>query len=750
LTSTIPFTPFSRAERYCIAGLSSLQALLFGWAAVVLPWQGWTLFALLAGLLALLHAATAISIFVAKKVAAMLWKAAALLASLLLVFVSWQVFTGAAYLAALYGALGEGLSAALLGIWGLFVLTTLPTSCWALVRTRNSQPLLGKLPWIGVAGLVLLLSGGSWAASAGAQAQSVADLTDAATQLSALKSLWQDLPSAPKATDGKAKKVTKLGAARCEVPPETSAVTLLATFVQRRDASYQSSCIQGARLPEVLELLRAQLQKNAARSSIKLDLITGTAQLGNGPAWTASLGLRAGLDGLCLGTRCWMPWQLLVRDAFLENRPLDFIPDLRFGVDVAKLQQQLASSASEDEDSAKPLRITTRSWLLSEHGLNELTRLRPLVKEVTEENLRRAASSAQAHIVQAQLSSGQFRYLLHPFSFAAQRKSFTLARQAGTLLVLCELGDTTATTKQTIERGLRLLAKHELSDRSAEIGGLALKRKSRVLELEDSALPLVAFLTCRDRVGSDFDALIARLTRLVLRVAREDGSFAPSYDLDARIALDGAEPLYAPGQSILALTLLERRLANNPGAFAVALDEIGALRRAAMEHVAHEHWPDSLYPFFFIEENWHCLAARAALSLKRNLEYEQFCLDYVAFKSRLILEEDSDVDNAFVGGLGFGNVIPPHNTGAAGFGEALAAAIAVKHARGQSVEAEQALLTKVLGFLQRQQWTEENCFGCTPDAIGAVSEHTHSPTTRIDFVQHAWAALGHGAEALRL
>jgi hypothetical protein len=59
------------------------------------------------------------------------------------------------------------------------------------------------------------------------------------------------------------------------------------------------------------------------------------------------------------------------------------------------------------------------------------------------------------------------------------------------------------------------------------------------------------------------------------------------------------------------------------------------------------------------------------------------------------------------------------------------------------------LLQKVLGFLLRQQWSPENCFVCaSPDVVGGMSEHTHSLLTRIDFAQHAWAALGHGGAAL--
>jgi hypothetical protein len=94
-------------------------------------------------------------------------------------------------------------------------------------------------------------------------------------------------------------------------------------------------------------------------------------------------------------------------------------------------------------------------------------------------------------------------------------------------------------------------------------------------------------------------------------------------------------------------------------------------------------------------------------------------------------------------------LVPPHNTGAAGFGEALAAAIAILEARDEGAAAEKLLLGRVLGFLLRQQWSAENCFACASrQVIGGMSEHTHSAVTRIDFAQHLWAALGHGRRVL--
>jgi hypothetical protein len=742
--------PLSLTERFSVGGLSFVQAALFGWAAWVLPWQSWTTFAGAAGLLAIAHATTAISQLTKAPVAQTVWKVASLIALAFLVFVTWQVFGGGAYLARLYGALGEGLFAAMLGIWGLFVLLTLPTACWGLVRTRHCTPRLGRIPWIGSAATLAALAVATVSAGTQPRVHHLADVENAPASLAALSRLFYELPVAPTRANrrGDAWKISRRGPAVCDAPPSAAPVTLIATFARPTKPGYRSVCVQSATLEAAVGELEKALVQRAARSTIKLDVITGVASLAGGPDWVETLSLRPGLDGVCVAGRCWMPWQLVVRDAFLENRPLDFIPDLRFGASQVKLAEQLALAAEPADDEL--VRITTRSWTLTEQGLTELSRMRPVQVAVNDQAVTLAAHEAQQHIVEAQLDSGKFRYLLHPFSGKAERKSFSLARQAGTVFALCELGDTSTALQRTIEKGLRLLAKYEKADAASAIGGLTQHRSRDHLELEGTALPLVAFLVCRERVGDVFDPVIRRLSQLVLSVEDGHGRFLPAFDLVRQKPIEGPEPLYAPGQSILALIYLERLLSERPELALADLSRVREVRARAMTQIAQEHWPHALYPFFFIEENWHCLAARAALDVARNPDYEQFCLDYIKFKSRLILEEDSDVDAGFVGGFGFGNVIPPHNTGAAGFGEALSAAIAVKHARGESIAAEQRLLEKVLGFLQRQQWTEQNCFGCTADALGGISEHTHSPITRIDFVQHTWAALGHGQRALQL
>jgi hypothetical protein len=171
-----------------------------------------------------------------------------------------------------------------------------------------------------------------------------------------------------------------------------------------------------------------------------------------------------------------------------------------------------------------------------------------------------------------------------------------------------------------------------------------------------------------------------------------------------------------------------------------------------MDYTADDYWNVFARDFFFMEENWHCLAARASLGHHRHDRYERFCLDYVRYKTRLILEETDGVDPDLVGGYGVGNVLLPHNTGSSGFGEAMAAAMAIMQARGDDPGHAAEKMRLVLGFLLHHQWDDLSCFACNgPHPIaGGFSEHMGSPHIRIDYVQHAMAAMGHGGRMLGL
>jgi hypothetical protein len=775
--NTLP-AQLTRTELNAAALLSSVEAAVFGWAAAALPWQSFTLFSLLALTLAALKLATALAALFVTRFAVRLWRLSALGALILLAWVSWTVFTGGAYIAGLYGSLGQGLFAALLAIWGLAVLLTLPTAVWALVRTRrargvnaNSALVLGALAlafvvrsgWLDRVAKGVAVQGEALSKTASDAEQNE---TSFAEELSALREQLAANRAAPSAG------LTAIGdppIAECEHPPDRQSATLFATYARSNKSTerFSSVCVQGDTLAQASERLSELLTSKNVGLPVRVDRVRRVASLEHGPDWSHTFEVRPGLDGACLGPRCWSAWQLVVRDTFLENQPLSFVKDLKFGASHEHLARLLASTDAEsdgsDQDEHALIRIETASWVLNGTGVHPEHRMRPVPEaldrltgtalqealRVNDEQVANASAALQRYILGAQKSDGHFRYLLHPFSGFEESKNFNLARQAGTTFILCEIGDRTSAVDSVIEKALRSLTDYERVDTSGLRSGFNLNPRVRSVALEESALPLIAFLGCRARMGPRFDTTIARVSQLLLDLQRADGGLAPSYDLDRNAKKSGVEPLFGPGQASLALVLLEKLLRSGELGFS-SVDAVRQTRHALLDYTKQKHWPKALYPFFFVEENWHCLAAREMLSLERDPEYERFCLDYVTFKSRQILDWTSQVDPLFVGGMGFGNVVPPHNTGSAGFGEALSAAIAIRHASGEPVDAEQRLLRRVLGFLVRQQWTLDNCVGCVPEAIGSIPEHTHSPITRIDFAQHTWAALEHGRQMLLL
>jgi hypothetical protein len=159
-----------------------------------------------------------------------------------------------------------------------------------------------------------------------------------------------------------------------------------------------------------------------------------------------------------------------------------------------------------------------------------------------------------------------------------------------------------------------------------------------------------------------------------------------------------------------------------------------------------------LRDFFFFEEGWHCLAARTALTSHRNDAYEQLCIDYVASRKRFILRQGDTSEANFVGGYGMSDLFPPRNTATAGVGEALNASIAIKSKRGMPVDEDKALLRDLVTFLLRAQWSRSGCYACRdPQQVaGGFSQQLASPSIRIDYVQHAMAAIGHGSKLLGL
>jgi len=402
------------------------------------------------------------------------------------------------------------------------------------------------------------------------------------------------------------------------------------------------------------------------------------------------------------------------------------------------------------------VRIETASFVVDDDGgLHALRRLREAAPPLDGPSLQKAKRAAEDYVAAAIGEDGRFEYKRDPFTGVASYRGFSLARQAGTTLVVCEVAEDRERARIVATAALDMLVSTaRVHGRLAALAYPA-DKKVRYIGLGDTALATIALLACRDLVGPRFDGDIDRMTRFLLAMQRPDGGFHPKFDLMAGAPVPGPDPLYAVGQAVFALTLLEALVAEDRADVEVgfsAHDEVREAVDRAMTYTAEDYWQGFARDFFWMEENWHCLAARASLGHHRHDGYERFCLDYVQYKKRLILSEDDEVGPDLVGGYGFGNVLLPHNTGSAGFGEAMSAAIAVARARDLDTTDDERVLARALRFLLLHQWNEVNSFACAgPRPVaGAFSEHMGSPVIRIDFVQHALAGMGHGGRVLGL
>lgn len=750
-----------RTPRWILAALALGHAAVFGWAAAVLPWQRLTLFAAMTAALAAGHLVTGVLALLGSPRRRAAWRFTSAYALAYLLIQTLIAARAGTYVAALYGGLGRGVFAALAAVWGVLVLWTLPLAAWGLGATGGLGP--RRRAGAGAAVLAALCTFGLWRAARAAGAEPVP--RPAGDPGALAEAIAGALPRVR--GDAEHLSLWTRAPVRCEGPLDrpTAFVVYPVRDAGKGDKGDRprlrpaARCVQADAAEELLPALAAVIADAAAPGPMKIDLVTGVQPLSDALPGPVPLLLRPGHDGVCEGSRCLLPWQLLGLGQFLTYTPIPFIEDLRFGADPAVLRRQFARRGEPPQEPDPSLeglsRLVTLSFLVDREGrVTYAPRLREAIAELDAARLQRAVAGVQAHILAAQAEDGRFRYLLHPFTGKVTWRGFAVPRQAGTTLALCELGARGPEVDRAVAGSLTMLAGLERSAGVADTAALVHEegRARTHADLGGTALPLIAFLACRDRVGPERDPLLGRLGRFLLAMQRPDGGFHARWDLRAGAPDPGPEVLYAAGQAVFALVLLEELAARTGDP---ALPDAAALRGAverAMDYFAGDYWDHGLRGFYFLEENWHCLAARAALPVHRHAGYERFCLDYVDFKRRLILGEDSGVAPELVGAYGFGNVLPPHNTPTAGFGEALAAAMALRAADGAPRPEDIRLMGQVLKFLVEQQWTEDNCFACAAGArvAGGWSESVGSLDMRIDYAQHAWSALGHGGRALGL
>jgi len=729
--------------RFSLAATCLGHAALLGWAAAKLPWRSGTTFAVSLALLSALHVATALAALAARPHwLVWSWRALSVFSVLTFLIMGWSMAAAALYVAGLYTRLGPSVVSVIALPELLLALLTLPIAIWGARLTWPLKALVSRKTVTG-ASLVAALAVFSLPLSGRAAQGEAMRLVD-----SRLTSDVGDVLEefARERADGRPRSVAGVGPAVCQAPIVADRLTLLLAY-SPPSGPPSSVCLQARTGPELRRKLQRLLRKARPGSTAVVDLIKSVKPLSRGFPLLDALEVRPGIDGVCEAERCLTPWQLALSDVFSENHPLPSLPDVSYGFSSAAVRRQLGATASAEAGIEGFVRIETVSFSADPNGVHRLTRTRSAPPALSKLGVEQAVAAAERYIVRAQEEDGTFRYSLDPTSGTEDRATLNLPRQAGTAYALCELGQS-QDMKDTVRRALGAFA-----PTARDFGDVSALQDSGQYGLGKSALPLLSMLRCRELVGPENDRLIGQLSRLILRMQRPNGSFYPAFDESARRGSGEHEILYAAGQDVLSLVLLEEQLGALRGSAAEPLPAPAALTHAldaAMGFYGGPYWPRPLRDFFFFEEGWHCLAARQALTSHRHEAYEQLCLDYVASRARFITRAEDTSEPNFVGGYGVSDLFPPRNTATAGAGEALNAAIAIKQKRGLPVDEDKALLRDLVSFLLRAQWSEAGCYACkNPDqVVGGFSQQLAAPDIRIDYVQHAMAAIGHGGKLL--
>ncbi len=203
-----------------------------------------------------------------------------------------RYFSSAWYLSNLYGGLGQGLSAALVAIWALLLLVTVPVAVWGLVRTRGSALRLPVKATLGALVVGVLL--GAAAPPKGDHESDTRAAEWSALVASKIAPLIASLPRIPTERASFSPNIAKRPTS-CETSP-TDSPTAFAYF-RGNDAQLTARCYQAPSLAELAQQVAAGLTEVGASDLVVLDRVTSVRELVSHSPLLDPLMLRPGVDG---------------------------------------------------------------------------------------------------------------------------------------------------------------------------------------------------------------------------------------------------------------------------------------------------------------------------------------------------------------------------------------------------------------------------------------------------------------------
>jgi len=526
---------------------------------------------------------------------------------------------------------------------------------------------------------------------------------------------------------------------------------------------------EGATLAAALDDAARRLGLPPSAVRYKLDLLVGEGPLPSLPEPLLAASLVPGRDGVAAtrdGARAdLLPDDLLADGLYARALQGAFAralagADLELGADVSAIRRRLARAL----ETARPPSLRRTRW---DQWIEPATPGAPPLP-VERGHLARTPARAHAPLVAAARLGGDYLLAhLHPdgrFDYEyypdadqsppTDEFAYSLPRHAGATLYLADLARATGDRRllDGATRALAWLAAQHPPGTSAVAAP-----SERTLSLGATALASVA-ASAHQRAAAALgvpvdDALAAWATALARHLTAQqlpDGDFAHFYVLDTNGGGrrdEATHVLYASGEAALALAARARAVPAEAATLAPAVDRaLTALITANDRTFATQ--------FFFVEDHWTCIAAEAAWELlpsTTRARAARYCADFAAFLRRSQHHADDALGRAdpdLVGAYGFTPLLAAHPTPVGSRTEALLATRAMAARLGHDTRALDAMIDDGLAFLLRHQLGDDALYWApAPSAArGGVLLSDVGRRVRIDFVQHAGAALLRAAE----
>jgi hypothetical protein len=516
----------------------------------------------------------------------------------------------------------------------------------------------------------------------------------------------------------------------------------------------------GQTLDEVVGKLERQLRSDPKirrmsaaereRTRIKLDLASASGPIFTKVPLAFAKSVVPGLDGLGLTvdgrTAYLLPDDLFRRQWLAGHQPFFFMHEFRTGLALKQVVNLLAEELELSREQWREadrefFRFRTQSFVEAPAGPTRralpVLRSRVPVRRINRATVRQAVTRAADYVLRQIQRDGKFHYKYYPIDGRHSAPGdYSLPRHAGTtwFLSLAYRALKHERFKVGAERAIRYLGSHAVPG-ACRTTPYACVGSDHYADLGSAALAVVAIAEYqRATADRQYEPLARRLGRFIVWMQKESGDFCHQYVPSKREKRCDDVLLYYSGEASLALAKL----------YSMTKDRtyLGPLERA-MDFLTGAKYDFFLGKFFVSEDHWTCIAAEAVPPSLYKDSYAKLCYAFAGLNRRAQVHPGSGLMDDLHGAFSITPFFMPHNTPAGSRTEANVATYLLSVKRKEPQPEILDTVLRAVRYLVDQQIRPESAYlyRRPGDAVGGMLQTPIRASIRIDYVQHAAAAM---------